>query len=285
MNISIRQIFDSRIELESADGSPIAGYRFDRELPKPCFYPLHTAAGRQIGGFQMSDHTWHRGLWFTIKFINKSNFWEESQPFGVQRTQTQPKCEFISPQAVTISHNLRWTSKATDAVIDEDRTISFTVQDDGIRAIDWRTSLLPLQDLLLDRTPYTTWGGYSGLAFRAGREVHNTSYLLPDGQTANAIIGQPHPWALLRGCVDGDADAKISLGIIDHPGNPRSPQPWYAKSGQSYDFMNAAFLFHEPLSVSRGQRLDFRYRILYRDGWWEASEFAELADEFKHSTP
>ena len=46
-------------------------------LPKPCFHPLHTAAGRQIAGFQMSDHTWHRGLWFTIKFINKTNFWEE----------------------------------------------------------------------------------------------------------------------------------------------------------------------------------------------------------------
>ena len=47
--------------------------------------------------------------------------------------------------------------------------------------------------------------------------------------------------------------------------------------------MNAAFLFHEPLSVSRGQRLDFRYRVLYRDGWWEAPEFAKLADEFTHS--
>jgi Methane oxygenase PmoA len=285
MRISFRQIFDSQIDLESADGSPIASYRFDQKLPKPCFYPLHTASGRQIAGFQMSDHAWHRGLWFTIKFINKSNFWEESPPFGIQRTQTQPNCEFISPQAVSISHKLRWISQATDAVIDEDRTINFAVHADGTRDIDWRTSLLPLQDLLLDRTPFTAWGGYGGLAFRAGREVHNTSYLLPDGQTTDAIIGQPHPWALLRGSVDGDADAKISLGIINHPGNLRSPQPWYAKSGQSYDFMNAAFLFHEPLSVSRGQRLDFHYRILYRDGWWEAPEFAKLADEFTHSAP
>ena len=285
MNISFRQIFGSRIELESEDGAPIAAYRFDRELPKPCFYPLHTAAGRQIAGFQMSDHTWHRGLWFTIKYINKTNFWEESAPFGIQQTQTQPKCEYISPRAVSITHDLHWTSEATGPVFDESRSILFTVHDDGTRVIDWRTSLTPLQNLILDRTPYTTWGGYGGLAFRAGREVHNTSYLLPDGQTTSAIIGQHHPWALLRGVVDGVADAKISLGMIDHPSNPRSPQPWYAKSGQSYDFMNAAFLFHEPLSVSRGQRLNFFYRILYRDGWWEAAEFAKLADEFTHSAP
>ena len=285
MNINFCQIFDSHIELQNADGSPIAAYRFDRNLPKPCFYPLHTAAGRQIAGFQMSDHTWHRGLWFTIKFINKTNFWEENLPFGVQQTIAQPKCECISPQTISIAHKLQWTSQATGAVINEDRTIHFTVMADGTREINWWTSLMPLQDLLLDRTPYTTWGGYGGLAFRAGREVHNTSYLLPGGQTTSAIIGEPHPWALLRGSVDGDADAKISLGIIDHPGNPRSPQPWYAKSGQSYDFMNAAFLFHEPLSVSRGQPLNFRYRILFRDGWWEAGEFAKFATEFAQSPP
>lgn len=60
----------------------------------------------------------------------------------------------------------------------------------------------------------------------------------------------------------------------------RSCQPWYAKSGQGYDFMNAAVLFHEPLSVSPGRRLDFHYRVLYRDGWWTAPEFNALAQDF-----
>jgi hypothetical protein len=285
MSLSFRQTFDSRIDLDSSDGSPVASYRFDSTLPKPCFHPLYTAAGRSITGFQMSDHSWHRGLWFAIKFINQSNFWEERPPFGIQQTQSNPRCEYISSDSVRIAHPLRWTSQATGAVIDEDRTVIFTVLPDGTRAIDWSSSLVALQDLLLDRTPYTTWGGYSGLTFRASREVHNTSYLLPDGQTSPAILGQAHPWALIRGSIDGADGAKMSLGIIDHPSNPRSPQTWYAKSGQSYDFMNAAFLFHEPMSVSRGQRLDFRYRVLYRDGWWEASEFAGLAADFVHSKP
>ena len=285
MSIRFRQTFNDRIDLETPGGSPIAGYRFGPDLPKPCFHPLYTAAGRQIAGFQMSDHTWHRGLWFTIKFINESNFWEEHPPFGIQQTLAQPRCEYLSAQSIRIAHQLRWTSDATGAVIDEDRTITFALRPDGTRQIDWSSSLLPLKDLLLDRTPFTTWGGYSGLTFRASREVHNTSYLLPDGQSAASIIGQPHPWALLRGTIDGHADANISLGMIDHPKNPRSPQPWYAKSGQSYDFMNAAFLFHEPMSLTRGQRLDFRYRTLYRDGTWNASEFARLADEFTQSIP
>jgi hypothetical protein len=282
MSISFHQIPDSRIDLANNDGSPIASYRLGPELPKPCFYPLHTAAGRQIAAFEPEDHLWHRGLWFTIKFINKSNFWEERPPFGVQQSKGSPNCEDISNDAVRIAQRLRWTSEATKAVIDEERDIVFKVHGDGTREIDWHTSLMPLQDLLLDRTPYTTWGGYGGMTFRAGVDLSESGYLLPNGQTVEAIIGIPQPWVVMRGAVGG---GKFSLGIVDHPSNPRSPQPWYAKSGQKYDFLNAAFLFHEPLSVSRGKSLDFRYRILYRDGWWEAKEFARLADEFRNSRP
>jgi hypothetical protein len=233
----------------------------------------------------MSDHFWHRGLWFTIKFINKTNFWEEHPPFGTQQNLAQPQCQFASPHSIRIKHALRWTSQDTGPVIDESRDLIITVHDDGTRAIDFCSSLLPLQDLELDRTPYTTWGGYGGLTFRASRQVHGTGYLLPDGQTANSIIGHPYPWALLRGLLDGQPDARISIGIIDHPANPRSPSPWYAKAGQSYDFFNAAFLFHEPMTVSRGQLLHFRYRVLYRDGWWEAPEFDALAQAFMNSPP
>jgi hypothetical protein len=283
--LSFRQPSTGRFDIYAADGSPVASYRFDETLPKPCFHPLCTAAGRQIAGFQMSDHLWHRGLWFAIKFINQTNFWEEHSPFGVQKTDGQPLCELSASGALHIVHKLCWTSQATGPVIDENRAITFGVLADGVRQIDWTTRLQTLQELQLDRTPYTTWGGYGGLSFRASREVHGSSYLLPDGQAAASIIGQPHPWALIRGIVDGQANAKISLGMIDHPDNPRSPSPWYCKSGESYDFMNAAFLFHEPMTVPKGRILNFRYRVLYRDGWWEADDFSRLAGDFRSPTP
>jgi hypothetical protein len=285
MNLSFKQIFDSRIDIETESGKPAASYRFDAELPKPCFWPIYTPAGRQIAGFQMSDHQWHRGLWFTIKFINGSNFWEERPPFGVQRTLAQPHCKFLSDESIQINHSLRWTSEATGDVIDETRELILTVRPDGSRAIDWATNITALEDLLLDRTPYTTWGGYSGLTFRCSREFHGSSYLLPDGQTSQALIGTSHPWAVLRGIVDGEPDARVCVGLIDHPKNPRSPMPFYGKAGQSYDFMNAAFLFHEPMKLPRGQKLAFRHRVLWRDGWWEAAEFFELAAEFLRATP
>ena len=277
--IANRTDADSRIDLQIS-GVPVASYQFGPNLPKPCFYPLYTAAGRQIAAFEPADHLWHRGLWFTIKFINKTNFWEENPPFGVQITREPPMCENISSQSIRILHTLRWKSQATDAVFDEDRAITFTLLPDVSRQIDWHTSLVALSDLLLDRTPYTTWGGYSGLAFRAPVDLKTSEYLLPDGTTTANIIGQPHPWICWRAVLPGDSGAKVSLALIDHPANPRSPQPWYGKYGQKYDFMNAAFLFHEPMPVAKNQRLDFRYRVLYRDGWWSAAELAKFAREF-----
>ena len=283
-SLSFKHAPGNRIDIHLADGSPIASYLFDEKLPKPCIHPLCTPAGQVITGFQMPDHVWHRGLWFAIKFVNQSNFWEERPPFGIQKTEGEPRCELTAPNSLRIDHPLEWTSQATGPVIHENRTIAFTALPDDIRQIDWTTSIEALRDLLLDRTPHTTWGGYGGLAFRAAREVHGTSYLLPDGQTVPSIIGRPHPWALLRGIVDGNQNAKVSLGMIEHPDNPRSPMPWYCRSGDGYDVMFASFLFHEPMTLAKGRQLVLRHRVVFRDGWWEADEFAGLSDAFRNGT-
>jgi hypothetical protein len=279
--LSFKQTSDNRVEITLANGSPIATYLFDEKLPKPCFHPLCTPAGHQITAFQPSDHIWHRGLWFAIKFINQSNFWEERPPFGIQKTLGRPECKLTAPDTLQIVQQLEWTSQAIGPVIREHRTIAITAMPDGSRQIDWTTNLEAMQDLLLDRTPYTTWGGYGGLAFRATREVHGASYLLPDGQSTPNIAGQPNPWALMRAFVNANAEAKISVGMIDHPSNPRTPMPWYCRSGENYDVMYAAFLFHGPMTLAKGRKLALRHRVLYRDGWWEAEEFDRLASAFR----
>lgn len=258
-------------------------YRFDNGLPKPGIHPLMTPSGAVLSGWEMSDHVWHRGLWFTIKLINGSNFWEENPPFGIQQSIDIPTARLTAERSVRIDHHLRWTSDATGDVIREERTIGLHEDDTGVRTIDWTTKLHILQDLTLDRTPYTTWGGYGGMSFRGSRELHEASYILPDGSQEPAIIGKPHAWTLLQATVDGGAKRRVSIGMIDHPTNPRSPTPWYNKTANSYAFANAAFLFHEPMAVAKNTTLAMRYRIILRDGTWTAAEFGRLADAFRNS--
>jgi hypothetical protein len=253
----------------------------DEGLPKPCVHPLTTPRGTILTGFEMSDHVWHRGLWFTIKFINGTNYWEENAPFGVQETTRFALPTGYSNGDESVEHELVWRAEATGDVFAEQRSIRFRRREDEARWLEWESVLVARQDLALHRTPYTTWGGYSGLTFRGSRELHQVSYELPSGEVVPSIIGDPHPWAVLRATVDGGKNRRVSLGIIDHPQNPRSPTSWYARSDPGYAFFNAAFLFHGPMSVRAGETLRFRYAVAYRDGEWKAGEFARLATAYR----
>jgi hypothetical protein len=277
----LRQIWDDRVEIGGGSETASAVYQFNSKLPKSCVHPLVTAKGHQLSGFEMSDHIWHRGLWFTIKFINGSNFWEERPPFGIQVARSQPLCEMLAKDAVRLTYAADWNSDATGTVLSEKRAVTFRFDQTGIGVIDWDTELQATQDLVLDRTPYTTWGGYGGLAFRGSRELHDASYLLPNGEARPAVIGERQDWVVLQAAVDGGAGERVSLGMMDHPANPRGQSPWYCRGEPGYILMNAAFLFHEPMTFQQGQTLRFRYRILYRDGLWNAEEFAALATAFR----
>jgi hypothetical protein len=273
---SFSQTFDESIVVHSTG----ATYRWGN-LPKACIHPLVTPAGHRLTGFEMSDHVWHRGIWFTIKFVNGTNFWEEQAPFGVQQSSSEPTCEMIDRDRVRTTHRVRWNSEATGVVIDERRQMVLSA---GV--IDWSTELRAEKDLTLDRTPYTTWGGYGGLSYRASRELHDVNFLLPNGDTVASLAGQPHDWTMMQASVDGAGTGqRVSIGMIDHPSNPRSPSPWYNKSGNGFNYMNAAFLFHEPLSAKRGESLKFNYRICYRDGVWTRDEFRQLAEQFRTTKP
>jgi hypothetical protein len=260
-----------------------AVYLYDSAHPKACFHPLVTPKGHVLSGWMSSDHVWHRGLWFTIKLINDANFWEEEALYGIQQSLSEPKVELLSEDSAQITHALEWTAQATGVVFKEKRILTMTSDADGITYLTWNTTLHATQALILDRTPFTTWGGYSGMSIRTNREVHEVRFRVPGDQTCEALTGQTHDWVVLEGRMDGGPDERVSMGIIDHPDNPRSPSPWYGKSNNGFTFLNAAFLFHDPLHVGHGEELHFRYRIAYRDGTWQPGEFERIAGQFRQS--
>jgi hypothetical protein len=282
--MTFSQRHDDRIDLFSPNGAPIASYCFG-SLPKPCLHPLTTPRGHCLTAFEPSDHIWHRGLWFAIKFINGSNFWEERPPFGIQQSRAEPVCRAIGTDKVRIDHSQVWTSDATGPVLNEERTITFSTSPDGSRQIDWSTNLRALTDLDLDRTPFTTWGGYGGLYFRAAPQLHDANFLLPNGQTVPNLAGESHDWTIMQALTAGPIpNQKVSIAIIDHPSNPRSPTSWYNRSSPDWNSMNPAFLFHDPLKLPKDQSLQFHYRILCRDGQWHPADFAALAADFRVSS-
>jgi hypothetical protein len=250
--------------------------------PKPYFHPLRTPAGHVLTLFEPHDHLWHRGLWFTIKFINGENFWEENCPHGTQRTLRPPAIIHHDSDVIEVVSEQEWLrpDPAQGGVFRERRRFVYRGGGEDAYCLDFETHLAACADLLLDRTVYTTWGGYGGLVFRGSRNWQETRLLFSDGQTRQRPIGETATWCDLSGKLDGGAAQTGGIAILDDPYNPRHPTPWYGSVGPGHYF-NAAFLFHEPMRVEKDQTLHFRYRVIVHDGIWD---LARLAAEYERYT-
>ena len=302
------------------------------DAPRPYVHPLTTPAGAVLSVEAPADHPWHHALWFTIKFVNGENFWEEYGEFGTLRTIATNESTSVDGSIQEVVARLQWIAPDGETVrASETRTIRTTPLDADAYAIDWTESLRfpviePVTDTVLDRTPFTTWGGYGGLTFRGAPDFTDTVIRLADGTDRDRALGDPSPWLSIEGTphtwteeLPGRADShratdshpsrsaakasrseasrpttreptpsgrpkKAGVLVFDHPDNPRSPSPWYASTkadtyGEGWaNFVNAAFLWDEPLNVAANEDLDLRYRVIVHDGHWDTDRIgAEYA--------
>lgn len=239
----------------------------DVSAPRPFCHPIRTPAGIEITALEPLDHTWHRGLWFAWKFVNGVNYWEEQgEIVGRQITLAPPVIEPAAAQ-----NAVRWTSEIAwrDAQggvettrLRERRVIACRLADDGALALDWTSEQTAQEDVLLDRTPFTTWGGYGGLFVRLTQALQEQTIVLDDGTTTDRPLGETARWGAIQGRLDTGRDNQAALVFLPSPQNRRAPEPFYGSARPFYNFFGPAPLFHEPLPLARGETLRLAYRVL-----------------------
>ncbi len=292
------------------------------DASRPFVHPLTTPAGAVLSVESPADHPWHHALWFTIKFVNGENFWEEYGEFGTLRTTD------VHETDDTVTAQLEWIAPDGESVrLRETRTITTSPIDSDAYAIDWIERLSVPVDTVLDRTPFTTWGGYGGLTLRGAPTWTDTVIRLDDGVERERTLGEPSAWLAIdglaheaierpdaatelpnrsegraevsseaaspeedRGPLMANVRAEMMAGcaIFGHPANPRAPSPWYASTradtyGEGWaNFVNAAFLWDEPLEMVPSAPLRLQYRVIVHDGEWSIdrlrTEYARWLD-------
>lgn len=240
---------------------------FDPKQPKSYFHPLATVDGEVLTAFEPADHPWHRGLWWSWKFINGLNYWEEDPKTraseGVNeltRATVKPGDDFTARAELCFSYH----PPDEPAVMTELRHLSVGRPDEaGQYTIDW-TSEFTAGDkpVKLDRTlpPHqpggVSYGGYAGLSLRLPPGLSGWSFRTSEGAGSAATgNGKSARWADLSG-------ASAGITVFDHPDNIRSPSPWYLHEGPHLLYFSPAALFNEPLELAAGQKLKLTYRVV-----------------------
>lgn len=239
---------------------------FGSDEPKPNFHPLATIDGKALTAYEPTDHPWHRGLWWSWKYINGLNYWEENKETrtspGLTQligSKTRPSDDFSARITLTIQYH----PPGEPALLTETRHLVVTPPDDkGTYLIDW-TSEFTAGDtaVSLDRTPPPheggpRHGGYAGLSLRFATAFDDLSCIGIGGETAaEAAHGKAARWLAI-------ADATSGIAIFDHPENLRHPQPWYVHNTASMRFFSPSPIFNDPLRIAPGKKITFRYRVM-----------------------
>ena len=238
----------------------------DPKRPKSYFHPLATVEGEVLTALEPSDHRWHRGLWWSWKFINGVNYWEENPKTGVSEGVTElTRADLVPGDGFKARAELHFRYHPVDkpVVMTEVRRFEMSAPDqEGTYSIDVTTVFTAGSDVVtLDRTPPPAsggpeYGGYGGLSLRFPRDLQGWVFRSSEGiRNAAEGHGRAARWVDLSGPTAG-------IAMFDHPGNLRHPQSWYLSDKASLLFFNPAPLFHQPLELAANSTVTLRYRVL-----------------------
>ncbi|MGO8837344.1 MAG: PmoA family protein [Limisphaerales bacterium] len=235
---------------------------------KPYFHPLATPGGTLLTDLRPPDHPWHRSLWFSWKFINGLNYWEEDRQTHRSEGATELVEQKLQPHddgSAMLKFSLSYHPWNAPAVLTEQRTIEVSAPTNGCYEINWTSEFTAVTNVSLTRTPPPgepdgkSYGGYAGLSLRLNKAMCGWTFSNSSGATDGmALHGKPASWFKFSAGTNLPA-----VTIFDDAKNLRHPSPWYVN--QEMPFFSPALLFNQSLTLSPGKKLTLRYKILIID--------------------
>ena len=254
------------------------------ENGKPYFHPLNSIDGNTLTWLSPPDHPWHMGLWFSWKFINGLNYWEEDPATGISEGLTkviESKITFREDFSVKINMKISYHPPEKPSVLSENRElIIFPPDDNGDYYIDWKSKFTAGEkEVILERTPIEgeeggrSWGGYATLSLRMNSPVLKDLRLLNnEGKENLDIHTTPTKWVDISGVIKGDTSKSAGITIFDYPSNPRFPAPGYVINNKLSDselffvYTNSGLLYKKGITLKPYESLNLKYRVFIHSG-------------------
>lgn len=272
------------------DGRLVWRFNAGTNETKPCFSPVALPGGPALTWYRPQDHPWHRALWFSWKYINGVNYWEEDPRTGLAEGKTQwqrPRFELRPDFSAQLEMELSYRPTNGPTVLAEHRLIEVSPPDaTGSYRMDWTMVFTAAgQDAKLDRTPPPgqpngqSFGGYAGLSVRLVRDLREIRIVTSEGvaqlsedKFRGKAIGLDY-----AGLVE---NREAGIAILDHPANLNSPTPWYAIREKVMHYFSPAVICYQPHTLKAGENMTLRYRLVVHPGHWDAERLRQEAAHF-----
>ncbi len=254
------------------------------KIGKPYFHPLNSVDGHTLTWLSPPDHPWHYALWFSWKYINGVNYWEEDRKTGFALGLTEVTKQIIKINddlSAAITLQLSYHPPNSDNVLTENRTILVSPpNDNGDYYLNWESVFKAgNKDVFLERTPIEgeeggrRWGGYATLGLRINTKIlTGISMLNDEGKCGLDIHTTPTKWTDISGIIKDDSTKSAGITIFDHDQNPRHPVPGYVINSKNknnlprFVYTNPGFLYGSDYTIKAGAKLKLHYRVLVHEG-------------------
>ena len=205
----------------------------------------------------------HRGVWLGCEPLLGGDYWHGEEldkgqicSLGISlEAQTATTSQFIN--------QCRWTRQDAASPFIDERRITFTVQDDRTRLMDFDVRLTALQDLQIAKAKH------SFFALRVAPDISPVgggTLINSAGDVGEAgTYGKHANWCGYFGRRALRPDVIEGLAVMDHPQNPWAPCPWFTRDYGHLSPSPFNFLAR-PWELQQQESIRLRYRVVLHAG-------------------
>ena len=251
-------------------------YRAHPTQKYPYFYPL---AGPLTGLSLTAESSlpWphHRSLFFGCDRVNGHNFWQ-GPPESGQVVSTGLKLGESAADSAQILDRCEWRLPGKPAVLLDERRFTVTPASTRTWYLDATVKLTARQPVQVTKT------NHSFFSVRAAADVTpggGGSLVNSEGQSGEkGTYGQAAAWCDFSGRRrDSAGKAVEGVALMDHPGNPWSPCPWFTRD---YGFMSPTpfnWFADAGWRLPADQSVTLRYRVVVHAGDAKEADLAGIS--------
>ena len=242
---------------------PLTCYRAHRSQKYPYLYPL----SGPVTGLSLTDETTlpyphHRSLFFGCDRVNGGNYWQEGFETG-QILSSSPKLAKATKESIEILDACDWQKPDGAIVMKDRRKLTFTVPSENLRFIDWEIEWQAVESVVVQKTNHALFSMRAALDItpKAGGNLVNAEGLTGEKGT----FGQKSGWCGFYGKRAAVPSVVEGIAIMDHPGNPWAPTPWFTRD---YGFASPTPMnfMEKPWELGAGKSVRMRYRVVLHAG-------------------